>query len=395
MDVARGREGTVPNSDPGSSTCRAATKKSEAALHLRLDLDQAGLGFWFGAAGAPARGMNRAGAEFVDEEACVDRAGDKVADLERAYNFFGSDPVEGAADGAAALGAVGSAAEDAWFDAAFEVGGIVGGHFCEEAIVGIFGWAKQGFSHPFGEEEFRELLVKHREFASEGFAVGGQKHFRALFADLGSVDADPDTVHFRARAPEGDIFFEVTGAFEHRACDDPVNVDFAAFDIFENAFVGGGLAADVVVLGEAVDRDGDADARQLHPFDGDGNDGAGDDEGENIHAAEDGENAAELFVADERFAADEGNVNRFVLADEIDDAIDESVAMEVVELAESGFAAEVRITVRVTARAGERAFASDFDGEHGHFAGEDIAPRGENFALGDARIGSGGRHSLL
>jgi hypothetical protein len=65
-----------------------------------------------------------------------------VAYFERTYYLFGFDPVQGAADGAAALGTVRSATEDAWLDAAFEIGGIVGGHFGEQAIVGIF-WRTQ------------------------------------------------------------------------------------------------------------------------------------------------------------------------------------------------------------------------------------------------------------
>ena len=219
-----------------------------------------------------------------------------------------------------------------------------------------------------------------------------QELLRALFSDLRCVDADPNAIHFGAGAPERDIFFEIAGAFEHRARNDPVNVDFAAFDIFQDAFVGSGLAADVVVFGKAVDRDCDADARELHPFDRDGDHGAGDDERENIHAAENWENAAEFLVTDEGLAADERNVNGLVLADEIDDAIDESVAAEIVELAKRRFAAEVRFAVGVTARAGERAFSSDFDGEHGDFTGENISPGRENFALCEARVRSGGGH---
>ena len=57
-----------------------------------------------------------------------------MADLERAYYLFGFDPVQGAANSAAALGAIGSAAEDAGFDATFEVGGIIGGHFREQTV---------------------------------------------------------------------------------------------------------------------------------------------------------------------------------------------------------------------------------------------------------------------
>ena len=106
---------------------------------LGLDLDQIWFGFWRWAAGAPTARVNRARTEFVDEEACVDRTRDEVTDLERAYHRFGLDPVEGAADRAAALGTVGRAAEDAGLDTAFEIGGIVGGHFREQAVVGILG----------------------------------------------------------------------------------------------------------------------------------------------------------------------------------------------------------------------------------------------------------------
>ncbi len=218
-----------------------------------------------------------------------------------------------------------------------------------------------------------------------------QELLRALFSDLRGVDADPDTIHFGPGTPERDIFIEIAGAFEHWTRDDPVNVDFAAFDIFQDAFVGGGLTADVMVFGKAVNRDGDADARKLHPLDGNGNDGAGDDERENIHAAENRENAAEFLVANERLAADKRDVNRLMLADEIDDAVDESVAAKIVELPKSGFAAEMRVAVGITAGTGERTFASDFDGEHGDFAGEDVAPGGQDFALGYARV----RHTPL
>ena len=55
--------------------------------------------------------------EFVDEHACVDGGSYEVADLKRANDSLCFDPVESAADGATTLGAIGSAAEDARFDA--------------------------------------------------------------------------------------------------------------------------------------------------------------------------------------------------------------------------------------------------------------------------------------
>ena len=130
-----------------------------------------------------------------------------MANFEWAHYLLGFDPVEGAADGAAALGAVRCAAEDAGFDAAFQIGGVVGGHFGKQAIVGIFGRAEEGFAHAFCEQEFGKLFVHDGQFAREDFAMLGQELLRALFTDLRGVDADPDAIHFGPGAPERDVFF--------------------------------------------------------------------------------------------------------------------------------------------------------------------------------------------
>jgi hypothetical protein len=101
-------------------------------------------------------------------------------------------------------------------------------------------------------------------------------------------------------------------------------------------------------------------------------------------------------MTNERFAANQGNVNRLVLADKFDYAVNESIAAEIVELSKSGFAAEVRIAIGVASGTGERALASDFDGKHGDFTGKNIPPGRENFALGEAWVRSteGHRPSL-
>ena len=147
-----------------------------------------------------------------------------------------------------------------------------------------------------------------------------------------------------------------------------------------------------MVLGKSVNRDCDADAPKLHPLGGNGDDSAGDHERENIHSAQNGKNAAEFLMSDERLATDQRNVNRLMFADEIYHAVNESVAMEIIELAKRSLAAEVRIAIGITARTGEGAFASDFDGKHGDFTGENIPPGRENFTFGDAWIGTDGGH---
>ena len=71
----------------------------------------------------------------------------------------GSDPVQGAADGTTALRAVRRASENTRFDAALQVGRIVGGHLGEEAVVRIAGGMKDGMGHAVGNQELWILAM--------------------------------------------------------------------------------------------------------------------------------------------------------------------------------------------------------------------------------------------
>lgn len=213
--------------------------------------------------------------------------------------------MQAAADGAAALRTIGRAAEDAGFNAAAEVGGIIDGHSGEDAIARILGRIQKRFCHAFRKEQFRKALGQRRKLAGNRGTMFRQEHFGALLANLRSVKADPDAVHLGGGIPKRDVFFQVAGAGEHLARNRPVDIDIAAGDVFQDAFVGGGLAADVVVFGQSVNGNGDADARDFHPFERNGNHSAGDHHCENSHVAEGRENFGKLAMADERFAADE------------------------------------------------------------------------------------------
>ncbi len=94
-------------------------------------------------------------------------------------------------------------------------------------------------------------------------------------------------------------------------------------------------------------------------------------------------------MTNERLAADERDVNGLVLADELQHTIDERVTAEIAELAQGDIAAEVRVTIGVTAGTTERALASDLDGEQWYATGEDTTPGGKNFARREAWIGVG------
>lgn len=231
------------------------------------------------------------------------------------------------------------------------------------------------------------------QLARDECAVFQGEHFPTLFADLRGVEAHPQSVNLWAAAPERHVFFEVARARKHLVRDGPVNVDLAAFDVFEDALVGGGLAANVVMLWETVNGDGNAETWDLHPFGRDGDDSAGDNEREDVERAEGGENTTELAMADQGFAAHQGNVDRLVFANESQDTIDKRVTPQIIQLAQRDTVAQMQFPIGVAAGAREGALAGYFDGEQRDATSEDAAPSGKDFARSKARVGSMSRHN--
>jgi hypothetical protein len=90
--------------------------------------------------------------------------------------------------------------------------------------------------------------------------------------------------------------------------------------------------------------------------------------------AEDGENAAQFTMADERLASDERDVHGIVALDQLEDAADQIVAAEVGKIAELGCAGEVRITIGIASGTAQGAFASNFDREKRDFPTQDFPP---------------------
>ena len=188
---------------------------------------------------------------------------------------------------------------------------------------------KDSARHAVRNQELWVFAMQGRQTLCQGGAIIRREHFSTLLAELRSVNADPNAVHLRACAPERDVLLQVILASEHGARDDPVNIDLATFDVLENALVGCGLAADIVMLGETVDGNRDAQTRNSHPLERDGNHGAGNHESEYTQLAECGKNAAQLAMTDQRLAANQGNVEGLMLAHKLHDAINEGVAAEV------------------------------------------------------------------
>jgi hypothetical protein len=87
-------------------------------------------------------------------------------------------------------------------------------------------------------------------------------------------------------------------------------------------------------------------------------------------------------MADHRFPADQRDVQGPVLAHETQNAIDQLISAEVIELAQSDSAAEVRIAVGVASGTAQRAFPRNLDRQERDSAGQDPAPGGQQVAGG-------------
>lgn len=92
-------------------------------------------------------------AQAIDRRADAQRSFDNVRDAERASDSFVLNPVQGAADAASALRAVGIASENAGLDMGLKIGGIVGRHFGEEARLRIDRRVDERAHHAFGDQK--------------------------------------------------------------------------------------------------------------------------------------------------------------------------------------------------------------------------------------------------
>jgi hypothetical protein len=125
----------------------------------------------------PTGKLNGVLAETVKEQTDGDGSLNEVIDFEWAGELDGLDPMQATADGAATLRAIGGSAENAWFDATFEVSRIVGRHFGKEAIVGITGRLNDGARNALRGEEFGEFFDKGGQFSGNQLTIAGGEYF--------------------------------------------------------------------------------------------------------------------------------------------------------------------------------------------------------------------------
>src|SRR5688572_7804374 len=134
-------------------------------------------------------------------------------------------------------------------------------------------------------------------------------------------------------------------------------------DVLQDAIVGGGLAPLIVLRLQAVYRDVHLHARDRRPFDRNRPDRTGDDLRINAALGEPRQDVVELSKPDQRFAADDRDMDGPMRVDQLQEAIDELLALVVADLAQCDATAEVFVAVCVTTWTAERALAGDFNGE--------------------------------
>src|SRR6478735_6256090 len=338
-----------------------------------------------------SRGSCGRGPHPLHAAADPQRVGEDGPDLEAAGKPVPRDGVESGRGDAPAVRAVGVAAELARRDVALEICGDAGRGLREGALLRVLRRLGVDLDHALGHAQFRERLAERHQGGDHAFAILRLEPLFRDLADLRRVEADPDLADIGVVRPDADELFEVAVAADlllgHRA----VHRDAVALDVLDDAVVGSGLAALVVLGLEAVDRDHELQPAQLGPFDGDRAYRAGHELGVDAAIGETRQDFVQLPKAHERLTADDREMQGFVFVDQGEEAIDELLALEVAHLPKRDAAAEVFVAVCIAPRAPQRALASDFNREGGTITCEYAAP-GREDTFHHATISSRCRH---
>jgi len=158
-----------------------------------------------------------------------------------------------------------------------------------------------------------------------------------------------------------------------------VDGDSCALDIREDALVGGGSTAFVVLGLKAIDGYDYVELSEALPLGGDDAEGTGDDLGVDAAGLDLRQEEFELSIADQGVAADERDVQGLFFVQESEHTLDELVSLEVGEFAELDASIEVRWVEGVTTRAAQRAFLGNFDGQGRSATDENLGPCAEDF----------------
>src|SRR5262249_28671864 len=135
--------------------------------------------------------------------------------------------------------------------------------------------------------------------------------------DLRSVEAEPDLPRIRLVRPEPDELLEIPVALRLLPRDRTVHGDLLPDDVLEGPVVGGGRAALVVLGRQSVDRYADLQAWNRCPLLRNRAHGAGDQLRVDAARGQLRKQLVQLAKTDEGLTADERQVNRFFVVDDL------------------------------------------------------------------------------
>ena len=195
-------------------------------------------------------------------------------------------------------------------------------HPREDAVVGRGRRLGVDVDHPARHLDLGEGLAQGEQFGHHPRPILGPELFGRFLADLRRVEAEPDLPRVRLLRPERRELTQVPVALHDLAGHRAMHHDPLPDDVLQDAIVGGGRAAHVVLGRQPVDRHDQREPRNRRPGLRDRAHGARDDLHVEPHRRQLRQEHVELAETDEGLAADEGEVHRAVPGDERQDAVD-------------------------------------------------------------------------
>ncbi len=282
---------------------------------------------------------------------------------EAADYFVMTDRGEAHGRDAATLRTVGLAAELARRDDGLEIGGDGVGGAGKDAVRGRFGRMEELLQGRLVHVEDRVEWAETEQFCDNRCAHPGCEDLWAYCALLRREDAHPNLFSFGPFGPELKEPLEIAGLVCDLAGDGAVDRNSRLRKVLQYTLVGRRCATNIVFGLEAIYGDDDIEALEVGPVSGNGTEGAGDDLDVNAAAVELRQDRFELSVADQRVAADEGDVERLMFVDYAEDVFDQRVFFIVRQLAQGdvAVASEMGGIEGVASGTAEGTFAGELD----------------------------------
>ena len=222
-------------------------------------------------------------------------------DCVRYSNCF--QPMKAAADRASALRTIGVTAENAGLHPRPQIRREVRRHRRKHALARLRRRRLHGLRNAGIHEQLGIIRLQAAQLSGYELPLLGAQHLRSLLAFLRSVKTRPHASNLGPCIPKSEVLLQIVAPLQHRPGNRPMDSDLAPADVFQDALIGRGMATDIMMLRQAVDRDRNANITDRHPLARNWNHRAGHDHGIDVHPAQDRQQAAQFAMAHERLAA--------------------------------------------------------------------------------------------